>query len=104
MIIEGHFAGARARHYTDRDVEQLRNIYAKSYHFIQVEPAAHPSSNERESEMWNKFAEIERQMAQQRVLEAKLVAPEDKLRQMKEFHRQASFKPLGTTASSVDDS
>ncbi len=27
MLIEGHFAGTRAKHYTDRDVEQLRDVY-----------------------------------------------------------------------------
>lgn len=36
MIIEGHFAGTRAKHYTDRDVEELRNIYGKAYPFIRL--------------------------------------------------------------------
>jgi len=36
MIIEGHFAGTRAKHYTDRDVEQLRDIYRRAYPFIRL--------------------------------------------------------------------
>ncbi len=40
MIIEGHFAGTRARHYTDRDIEQLREVYRKSYPFVQLGPTS----------------------------------------------------------------
>lgn len=36
MIIEGHFAGTRAKHYTDRDLEQLRELYRKAYPFMRV--------------------------------------------------------------------
>jgi len=36
MIIEGHFAGTRAKHYTDRDVEQLRDVYRRAYPFIRL--------------------------------------------------------------------
>jgi len=36
MIIEGHFAGTRAKHYADRDVEQLRDIYRRAYPFIRL--------------------------------------------------------------------
>jgi len=34
MVIEGHFAGTRAKHYTDRDLEELRELYCKAYPFI----------------------------------------------------------------------
>jgi len=36
MIIEGHLAGTRAKHYTDRDVEQLRDVYRRAYPFIRL--------------------------------------------------------------------
>ncbi len=36
MIIEGHFAGTRAKHYTDRDVEELRDVYRRAYSFIRL--------------------------------------------------------------------
>jgi len=36
MIIEGHFAGTRAKHYTERNVEELRDIYRRSYPFIRL--------------------------------------------------------------------
>lgn len=37
MMIEGHFAGTRAKHYTDRDWDQLRTVYRQAYPFIDVE-------------------------------------------------------------------
>jgi site-specific recombinase XerD len=37
MMIEGHFAGTRAKHYTDRDSEQLREIYKRAYPYIDLE-------------------------------------------------------------------
>lgn len=40
MIIRGHFAGTRAQHYTDRDIEQLREVHAKSYPLINVGPGS----------------------------------------------------------------
>jgi hypothetical protein len=36
MIIEGHLAGTRAKHYTDRDLEQLRDVYRRAYPFIRI--------------------------------------------------------------------
>jgi len=36
MVIEGHFAGTRAKHYTDRDIEELRDIYRKVSPFIKL--------------------------------------------------------------------
>ncbi len=36
MMIEGHFAGTRARHYTDRDLEGLRVLYRSAYRFIDL--------------------------------------------------------------------
>jgi hypothetical protein len=34
MVIEGHIAGTRAKHYTERDIEQLREVYREAYIFI----------------------------------------------------------------------
>ncbi len=37
MVIEGHFAGTRAKHYTDRELCELRTIYARAYPFIALD-------------------------------------------------------------------
>ncbi len=37
MVLEGHFAGSRAKSYTDREFENLRAVYRKAYPFIDVE-------------------------------------------------------------------
>jgi len=36
-VIEGHFAGTRARHYTTRELETLRHVYLEAYPFINVD-------------------------------------------------------------------
>lgn len=79
MIIEGHFAGTRAQHYTDREVEQLREVYAKSYPFIEVGSAPHTSTEKKETRLQNRLAQVETQIARQSVLEAKLVVMKDEL-------------------------
>jgi integrase len=38
MMIEGHFAGTRAKHYTDRDLGELRKLYREAYSSIRVVP------------------------------------------------------------------
>jgi hypothetical protein len=37
MMIEGHFAGTRAKHYTSRDWDELRKTYLSAYPYIDVE-------------------------------------------------------------------
>jgi len=37
MILEGHFEGARGKHYTDREFDTLRPIYAQAYPHLDVE-------------------------------------------------------------------
>jgi integrase len=37
MMIEGHFVGARGRHYTDREFDNLRPVYAQAYPHLDVE-------------------------------------------------------------------
>jgi len=78
MIIEGHLAGTRARHYTDRDIEQLREIYIRSYPFIELGPTV-TTNNVEKAEWHNRLAQIESQVARQKLLEAKLTVLEDEL-------------------------
>lgn len=88
MIIEGHFAGTRAKHYTDRDVEQLRDVYRTAYPFIRVsidEPLQLRTENETYS---RRFGDLEAQLARQRILEAKLTVLEDELDQMRQFRKR----------------
>lgn len=87
MIIEGHFAGTRAQHYTDRDIEQLRDVYRSAYPFIHVEPSALTIANNRDGGSWSRFSALETQMASQKVLEERMTALEDQLRQMKHLTR-----------------
>ncbi len=79
MIIEGHFAGTRAQHYTDRDIEHLREVYRKSYPFIEVGQSPHTSAEGREAIWQNRIIQVETQIARQRILEAKLVVMQDDL-------------------------
>ena len=37
MMIEGHFAGTRAKHYTDREWDELRKLYREAYPHIDVD-------------------------------------------------------------------
>ena len=37
MMIEGHFVGARGRHYTDREFDNLRPVYAQAYPHLDIE-------------------------------------------------------------------
>ena len=88
MIIEGHFAGTRAKHYTDRDVEQLREIFRRAYPFIRLsfdEPVQLRTENDNYS---RRFADLETRLDRQRVLEARLVILEDELDQMKQSRKQ----------------
>ena len=72
MIIEGHFVGTRAKHYTDRDVEELRDIYRRAYPFMRLsvdEPIQLMTNNENYS---RRFAALEARLDRQRILEAKV--------------------------------
>jgi hypothetical protein len=88
ILIEGHFAGTRAKHYTDRDIEELRDIYRKAYPFIRLTidgPVQPGTKNETYS---RRFADLEARLDRQRVLEAKLTVLEDELDQMKQFRER----------------
>ena len=82
MIIEGHFAGTRAQHYTDRDIEQLRDVYKRSYPFIRIGPFSHTSPEAGEAWWQNRLVQVETQVARQKVLEAKLVVMQDELNRL----------------------
>ncbi len=79
MIIKGHFAETRAKHSTDRDVEQLRDVYREAYPFVRftVEDLIQPKTR---IEVYNRrLADLEARLERQRVLEAKLTVLEDEL-------------------------
>src|SRR5439155_20890803 len=79
MIIEGHFAGTRAQHYTDRDLEQLRGVYLSAYPFIGLNFEAVQLRTEKETYS-RRFEDLEARFDRQRVLEAKLTILENEVR------------------------
>lgn len=88
MIVEGHLGGTRARHYTDRDIEQLRDVYKNAYRFIQVEHSYDEFRRVRDVGLWKRIGEVEARLAKQELLEARLTLIADELRQMKESRAQ----------------
>jgi hypothetical protein len=96
MIIEGHLAGTRAKHYTDRDIEQLRDVYRRAYEFIRLVGVDQPVQLRTESETYNaRFGDIEAILHRQRVLETKLTVLEDELDQMKQFRKRLEQQTAG---------
>ena len=88
MIIEGHFAGTRAKHYTDRDVEELRDMYRTAYPFVRLS-LDEPLQLRTDNEIYDrKFADLEARLDRQRILEAKLTVLEDEIGQMREFRKR----------------
>lgn len=88
MIIEGHFAGTRAKHYTDRDVEELRDVYRRAYPFFRLgkeEPIRFGAENENYN---GRLANLEAQLGRQRFLEAKLTVLEDELDQLRQSRKR----------------
>ncbi len=88
MIIEGRFAGTRAKHYTDRHVEELRDVYRKAYPFIRSVVDVQIQSRTENATYAKRFADMEARVDRQRVLEAKLAILEDEMDQMKEFRKR----------------
>ncbi len=58
-IIEGHFSGTRAKHYTDRTWDELRPLYLEAYPFLDVESQS-PELDKRLMGWEVEKAEIER--------------------------------------------
>ncbi len=77
----------RARHYTDRDLEELRGLYRKAYAFITFYPEGIGGDDSKPSDWRNKLAEIESKLARQNVLEARLVVLEDELTRFRESRK-----------------
>lgn len=50
MVLEGHFAGTRARSYTDREWEELRPLYRKAY--LHIDPEAGSPEIEKRLQSW----------------------------------------------------
>jgi hypothetical protein len=90
MIIEGHFAGTRAKHYTDRDIDELRDIYRKAYALIKLEFGQPGAMAIDQANYSRRIAELEARLDRQWVLEARLIVLEDELNQMKQFRRQVA--------------
>ena len=90
MMIEGHFADTRARHYTDREIEGLRELYCKGYPFVNLGfEDDNPAKADRED--WKKtLVKLESKLANQNCLEARLVALEGKLELLEETRRGKS--------------
>jgi hypothetical protein len=83
MMIEGHFAGTRARHYTDRNQEELRELYSKAYPLVALAPESPSQVKTNLPDHQKRFLEIESKLARQSILEARLVVLEDELRRIK---------------------
>jgi len=79
MMIEGHLAGTRAQHYTDRDVEELTELYGNAYPFIALTPENGPELKTNSQDWQKKLVEIESKLARQNILEARLAALVDQL-------------------------
>jgi hypothetical protein len=95
MIIEGHLSGTRAKHYTDRDIEQLRDVYRRAYPFVGLsthEPFQLRTENETYS---RRFADLEARLDRQRVLEAKVTAVEAELIRIRGFCQKSGKVIVG---------
>ena len=94
MIIEGHFAGTRARHYTDRDLEGLRELYIKAYPLIALASEHHSQGKANPPDYQKRFLEIESKLARQNTLEAKLLVLEDELEHLKDLAQKKQTSDL----------
>jgi hypothetical protein len=95
MMIGGHFAGTRARHYTDRDVEELRELYCKAYPFIALAPEYPRKSKGSLPDYHERFLEIESKLARQNILESKLLVLEDEMEHLKDLAEKKRTSDLG---------
>jgi len=84
MIIEGHFAGTRAKYYTERDLEQLRDVYRRAHPLVRLTIDDPVRSRRMNEDHARRIAALEPGLERQRVLEAKLTILEEELKHMKE--------------------
>ena len=61
-MIEGHFAGTRAKHYTDREWDELRKLYREAYPQIDVD-SANPELATRLVSQEDEIANMKREIA-----------------------------------------
>ncbi len=77
-LIEGHSTGVRNRHYTDRDIDELRGLYQQSYQFLELSEKAAATR-----EISRSVQDLERRLVQQdqhiKALEAALASSENDL-------------------------
>jgi integrase len=95
MMIEGHFAGTRARHYTDRELNELRELYAKTYPLIALTPENPSKVKASLPDYQERFLEIESKLARQNILEAKLLVLEDEMEHLKDLAEKKRTSGLG---------
>ena len=72
MVIEGHFAGTRAKHYTDRDLDELRTLYAMAYPFIALEVEGSGETKTEPTGWGRRITELEIECRRNRLLETRL--------------------------------
>ncbi|HZY94350.1 MAG TPA: tyrosine-type recombinase/integrase [Candidatus Bathyarchaeia archaeon] len=89
MIIEGHFAGTRAKHYTDRDLDELKELYVRAYPFIAL-TSENSEVNTDPRNLKNRVTKIESKLARQTIMEAKLIVLEHELQQLREVRYSES--------------
>jgi hypothetical protein len=83
MMIEGHFAGTRAKHYTNRDIEELRGLYRKAFSFITLSLEDNGDARVDLRDWHERLSDLETKFAKQNVLEARLAVLEDEFEQLK---------------------
>ena len=79
--------GPRAKHYTDRDIEQLRAVYRGAYPFIGLTLDEPVQLETQDSNYNRRLSDIQARLDRQRVLEAKLTVLEDEIEQIKQFRK-----------------
>ncbi len=85
-LIEGHSTGVRNRHYTDRDVDDLRQLYQSSYRFLDL--SGKVESDAKVEDLQKKIDDLEAKLSRQNVLEAKITLLEDELVQVRELRKK----------------
>lgn len=62
-MLEGHFSGVRAKHYTDRDWDELRRLYRECYAYIDVDAGSVEVAQKIQSSE-DKIASLERKVSE----------------------------------------
>jgi hypothetical protein len=97
-LIEGHSTGVRNRHYTDRDVDELRGLYQKAYRFLMLTGPG-PETEETVETLQKKITDLETQLSKYKVLDAKLTIVEDDLALIRDLKKKGLFEKLEKMAN-----